>query len=140
MSNTESDKFTNTTTDANGDSHVCDEFDWRFSTNRAFNEHLRSCYLKKKITDVQSPHERNQGDRNDQTSDSNIEISDISTPSLRYKWANYQDYLCERNLSLAYKKIVYGKKNLLLLPSGQAEKNFIDKISTLMASGYTSRH
>ena len=39
----------------------------------------------------------------------------------------------EKNLSLAYKKkkkIVYGKKNLFLLPSGQAGKNFIDKIST----------
>ena len=90
MSNTGSDKFTNATTNANGDFHICDEFDWRSCTNRGFNEHLRSCYLKKKITYVQSPHERNEGDRNDQTSDdSNIEIPHISTPSLRYKWANY---------------------------------------------------
>ena len=56
---------------------------------------------------------------NDQTSDdSNIEIQDISTQSLRYKWGYYQDYLFERNLSLAYKKVVYWKKNLFSLPSG----------------------
>ena len=53
-------------------------------------------------------------------------------PSLRYKWGNYQDYLFERNLSLAYEKIVYWKKNLFLLPSGQEGKSFIDEISRLM--------
>ena len=46
--------------------------------------------MKKKITYVQSPHEGNEGDRNDQASDdSNIEIPHISTPSLQHKWANY---------------------------------------------------
>ena len=55
-----------------------------------------------------------------------------STQSLRYKWGNYQDYLFERNLSLAYEKIVYWKKNLFLLPSGQAGKSFIDEMSRLM--------
>ena len=38
----------------------------------------------------------------------------------------------ERNLSLAYEKIVYWKKNLFLLPSGQAGKSFIDEMSRLM--------
>ena len=54
------------------------------------NQHLRLCYLKNKITNVQIPYERNKDNANDQTpDDSNIEISDISTPSLRYKWDNY---------------------------------------------------
>ena len=35
-------------------------------------------------------------------------------------------------LSLAYKKIVYWKKNLFLLPSGQAGKSFIDEIFIMM--------
>ena len=107
MSNTGSDSLANTSTDANRDSHV------RVKCDRRFNQHLRSCYLKNKIIDVQTPSERNQtpyernkDEANNQTSDdSNIEIPDISTLSLRYKWGNYQDYLFERNLSLAYEKI-----------------------------------
>ena len=136
MSNTGSDRLANASTDANGDSHVCAECDRSFRTNRGLNQHLkhlRSCYLKNKITDVQTPYERKEDEANDQTSDdSNIEIQDISTPSLQYKWGNYQDYLFERNLSLAYEKIVYWKKNLFLLPSGQAGKSFIDEMSRLM--------
>ena len=102
MSNTGSEKLAYASRDTNGDSHVCTECDWRFLTNRGLNQHPRLCYLKEKITDVQTPYERTEGEANDQTSDdSNIEIQDISTQSLRYKWGNYQGYL-----SLAYEKIV----------------------------------
>ena len=102
MSNTGSERLANASADANGDSHVCAECDRRFLTNRGLNQHPRSCYLKKKITDVQAPYERNEDEANDQTSDdSNIEIQDISTQSLRYKWGSYEGYL-----SLAYEKIV----------------------------------
>ena len=55
----------------------------------------------------------------DQTAnDSNIEIPEISTSPLWYKWGNYQNYLFERNLSQ---------------PSGQAGKSFIHEISRLMS-------
>ena len=41
--------------------------------------------------DVQTPYERKEDEKNDLVSDnSNIEIPDISTPSLWYKWANYK--------------------------------------------------
>ena len=73
--------------------------------NRGSTQHLRSCYLKNNITDVQTPYERNEHEANHQTCDDlNIEILDISTPSLQYKCGNYQDYLFQRNLSLTYKK------------------------------------
>ena len=36
-----------------------------------------------------------------------------------------------RNISLAYKKIVYWKKSLFLFQSEQAGKNFIDEVSGL---------
>ena len=86
MSNTGSNRLVKASTDANGNSHVCAECDWHFHTNRGLNQHLRSCYLKNKITDVQTPYERKEDEANDQTSDdSNIEIQDISTSSLRYK-------------------------------------------------------
>ena len=83
MSNTGSDRLANASADGNGDSHVCAECDRLFRTNRVLNQHLRSCYLKNKTTDVQTPYERNEDKSNDQTTDdSNIEIQDISTPSL----------------------------------------------------------
>ena len=41
MSNTGSNRLTNTSTDANGDSHICAECDRRFCMNRGLNEHLR---------------------------------------------------------------------------------------------------
>ena len=74
MSNTQSEQLDSASTDANGDSHICAECNRRLRTNRGFN----------KITDVQTPYDRNEDDDKDQTSDdSNIEIPDISTPSLR---------------------------------------------------------
>ena len=58
----------------------------RFCTNRDLNQHLRSCYLKSKITDVQTPYERKEDEANDKTSDdSNNAIPDVSTPSHRCK-------------------------------------------------------
>ena len=94
MSNTGSDRLTNASTDANRDSHICAKCGQRFCINRGLTQHLRSCYLNNKITDVQTPYEKNEDKANNQLSDdSNIEIPDISTPSLRYKCYNYQDYL-----------------------------------------------
>ena len=102
MSNTGSDRLVNTSTDANGDSHVCAKCDRCFCMNRGLNQHLRSCYLKNKITDVQTPYERKEDKANDQTY--------ISTLSLRYKWGIYKDYLFERNQSLTYEKWYTGRK------------------------------
>ena len=69
MSNTGFDRLVNASTDVKGDSHVCTECDRCFRTNRGLNQHLRSCYLKKKIADAQTPYEKNEDDTNDQTSD-----------------------------------------------------------------------
>ena len=113
MSNTGSDRLTNASTDANGYSHISAERDRRFRTKRCLNQHLRLCYLKNKVTDIQTPYDRNEDDAKDQTSDdSNIEIFDIPTPLQLCKWGNHQDYLFQRNLSLTSKKIVYWKKKM----------------------------
>ena len=86
MSNTRFDRLASTSTDANGDFDICADCHRRVRTNRDLNQRLISCYLKNKITDVQAPYERNKDDENDQTpEDSNIEIPDISTPSLPYR-------------------------------------------------------
>ena len=62
--------------------------------NRGFNQHLKSCCLKNKIPDVQTPYKRKEDEAKDQISDdSNIGIHNTSTLSLQYKWDNCQDYL-----------------------------------------------
>ena len=48
------------------------------------------------------------------------------------KWARYDSYTFEENLSLVYKKIVYWKKNLFLLPFGRARKQFIEETTKLI--------
>ena len=103
-----SNRLANPSTAANGESHIYIKCDWRFSTKKkSLNQHISSCHLKNKLTDVETPYKRNEDDASNQTSDdSNIEFSDISIPSLQYKWGSYQDYLIERNLSLSYEKIV----------------------------------
>ena len=83
LAGTDVQDITNTSTDSNGHSHICVQCGRRFRTKRGLNQHLRSCYLKNKITDVQTPYERNEDDAKDQTSDdSNTEIADISNPPL----------------------------------------------------------
>ena len=72
MSNTGSNRLVNASTDVNGDSPLCVEYDRRFRTIRGFNQHYRSCYLKNRITDVQTPYERKEDDANDETSDDSI--------------------------------------------------------------------
>ena len=129
MSSTGSSRLANASTDANGNSHISAECDRCFCTNRGLNQHVRSGYLKKKS--LMFKHHMKEI-KTMQKIKHLIEIPDISTPSLRYKWGNYQEYLFERDLSLAYKKIVYWQKNPLLLPSRQVGKSFIDEISKLM--------
>ena len=112
MSNTRFDRLASASTDANGHFHICADCHQRVRTNRDLNQRLISCYLKNKITNVQALHERNKDDENDQTpKDSNIEIPDISTPSLPYRAIIKIICLREIYLSLT-KKIVYWQKNL----------------------------
>ena len=103
-----------------------------FRYKQSLNQHLKSCYLKKKITDVQTPYERKKDEARSNIWWLKYWDSGYFNPSLRYKWGNYQNFLFERKLSLAYEKIVHWNKNLFLLPSGQAGKSFTDEMSQLM--------
>ena len=62
----------------------------------------------------------------------NESLGNIVTPEVRYKWGRYDSCQFEENLSLVYEKIVCWKKNLLLLPSGRAGKQFIEETTKLM--------
>ena len=95
MSNTGSDKLPNASTNGNGYSHICASCDLISTLDHV---------IGRKKSDVQTRYEINENDENDQTSDySNIEIPDISAPSLRYKWAII-NIICLREFSFLLTK------------------------------------
>ena len=48
-----------------------------------------------------------------------------------YKWGDYDGHVFEKNLNVIYDIIVYWKKNLFMLPTGRAGKDYIDEITRL---------
>ena len=62
----------------------------------------------------------------------NQSLGNIETPEVQYKWGRYDSYQFEENLSLVYEKIVCWKKNLFLLQSWPAGKQFIEEATKLM--------
>ena len=52
--------------------------------------------------------------------------------SSTYIWGNYESDIFEKNLNNAYEKIVHWKKNIFLLPTGKAGKEFIDQMTRLV--------
>lgn len=56
MSNAGSERLTNASRDANGDSSICASVADLSHMNRGSTQHLRSYYLKNNITDVQTPY------------------------------------------------------------------------------------
>ena len=55
-----------------------------------------------------------------------------STDRIHYKWGNFPDNIFEKNVSIVYEKVVHWKKNMFLLPSGQAGKRYVDETTRLM--------
>ena len=55
----------------------------------------------------------------------------MSAPQKSYTWGNYPSYVFEANVSTVHEQIVYWK-NLFLLPSGIAGKQYIDETTKLM--------
>ena len=53
-------------------------------------------------------------------------------PCGKYIWGSYKYYDFEKHLSTDYKKIVFWKKNLFLLPPGKAGRRFLKEVSRLM--------
>ena len=110
------------------ESYQCTICDRCFCTNRGLSQHLRS-YQSKNINSTVSD---TVTATDENTLLDNQSLGNIETPEVRYKWRRYDNYQFEENLSLAYEKIVYWKKNLFLLPSGRAAKQFIEETTKLM--------
>ena len=110
------------------ESYQCTICDRRFRTNRGLSQHLRSCQSKNinsTVSDAVIATDKN-------TLIDNKCLGNIKTAEVRYKWGRYDSYQFEENLSLVYEKIVHWKKNLFLLPSRRAEKQFIEETTKLM--------
>ena len=58
----------------------------------------------------------------------------IQSQKVCYKWGQYPDYIIERKISAIYEKIVHWRKNLFMLPRGNAGKRYIDEITRLMGA------
>ena len=51
---------------------------------------------------------------------------------LKFKWGEYDDKTFTKNLNSVYELIVYWKKNVFLIPTGNAGKLYIEEITRLM--------
>ena len=117
---------------ANEDLKKCTLCDRTFLTNRGLNRHLRSCQLK---NNGYMSHAKPAS----LTPEEDIPLHEIynmkrnaSTDRIHYKWGNFPDNIFEKNVSIVYEKVVHWKKNMFLLPSGQAGKRYVDETTRLM--------
>ena len=101
---------------------LCTSFKRLFRTERGLNQHARSCKVKT-------------------TEDDSRPIPTqvlLVTPiveqdeKILYIWGRYRDKEFEENVSFIYEQIVYWKRNMFLLPTGKAGKQFIDEITKLI--------
>ena len=58
-----------------------------------------------------------------------ISADKASTECVKYIWGKYKDHEFEKNLPQVYETVVFWKKNLFLLPSGEAGRKFIGEAS-----------
>ena len=113
----------------NGDDHIFWHCESTFRSNRGLNQHLRSC--KQKIGSEYEPaKERHKCIETSANTTGSTTTS--SAPQKFYTWSNYPSHVFEANVSTVYEQIVYWKKNLFLLPSGKAGKQYIDETTKLM--------
>ena len=105
--------------------YQCTICDRRFRTNRGLSQHLRSCQFKNIVSGTVTATDEN-------ALLDNQSLGNIETPEVQYKWGRYDSYQFEENLSLVYEKIVCWKKNLFLLQSWPAGKQFIEEATKLM--------
>ena len=113
----------------NGDDRICRHCERTFRSNRSLNQHLRSCKqnIGSKYELAKERHECIETSTNTTGS-----TTTSSAPRKSYTWGNYPSHVFEVNVSTAYEQIVYWKKNLFLLPSGKAGKQYIDETTKLM--------
>ena len=123
-SNTGFNRLVNTSTDANGDSHICADCNQRFHTNRSLNQHVRSCYLKNKNPDFQTPYERNTG--NETIKHQKIQILRLVTVQLHHCDINGANIkiICLREIYLPLTKKQYTGRKIYCFYHRASRKEF----------------
>ena len=113
----------------NGDDHICRHCERTFRSNRSLKQHLRSC--KKNIGSEYEPAKERHICIETSTNTTGSTTTS-SAPQKSYMWGNYPSHVFEANVSTVYEQIVYWKKNLFLLTSRKAGKQYIDETTKLM--------
>ena len=113
----------------NGDDHICRHCKQTFRSNRDLNQHLRWC--KQNMGSEYEP-ANGRYEHIETSANTKVSTTTSSAPQKSYTWSNYPSHVFEANVSTVYKQIVYWKKNLFLLSSGRAGKQFIDETTKWM--------
>ena len=106
----------------NGDDHICWHCEQTFRSNSGLNQHLRWC--KQKMRSECEP-ANGRHEHIETTANTKVSTTTLSAPQKSCTWGDYPSHVFEANVWTVYKEIVYWKKNLFLLPSGRAGKQFI---------------
>ena len=107
----------------------CRHCERTFRWNRGLNQHLRSC--KQNIgSECEPANERHECIETSTNTTGSTTTSSAQQKS--YTWGNYFSHVFEANVSTVYKQVVHWKKNLFLLPSGKAGKQYIDETIKLL--------
>ena len=122
----------------NDDLTKCTLCDRTFRSNRGLNQHLRSnqhlraCQSKSK-GNVSNAIPASLTPEEDASLSEIIDMeSNVLTDRIHYKWGNFPDNILEKNVSIVYEKVVYWKKNMFLLSSGRAGKQYVDETTRLL--------
>ena len=112
-------------------SHICCNCDRSFHSCRGLKPHQQFCQSRNNTpTDRESTETIEDSQFSTKTS---ISADKPSTQSMKYIWRKCKDHEFEKNLSQAYETTVFWRKNLFLLPSGKAGREFIGEFSRLMS-------
>ena len=100
-----------------------------FDQTGGLNQHLQSC--KQNIGSEREP-AKERHECIETLTNTTGSTTTSSAPQKPYTWGNYPSHVFEMNVSTVYKQVVYWTKNLFLLPSGKAGKQYINETTKLM--------
>ena len=109
--------------------YTCQGCSRSFRTKRGLIQHQRSCSTVQKVL----PDHKSTRVQKDQ----NIEIQQPENqlqqpkPPVTYNWGKFDDTTYENNLVFVYERIVFWKRNLFVLPKGNAGEKYIEETTRL---------
>ena len=102
--------------------------------------HKKSCKMISKVKESSNPEDITLTSVTETQCNTNKMIESpssdtvIQSQKVYYKWGQYPDYIIERKILEIYEKIVHWRKNVFMLPKGNAWKRYIDEITRPMGA------